>query len=444
VFVAPTSEFQFAIAHLHMDDEGITQHPIKIPSKQYFWNVDNSKIGFIGEDGMFLSRVTEGAAEIVVVDQKMENNTAEGVINVVYPYRLEVKLRDVTNRQTFVEEHGAAEGANLLEAFSFASTLFSLDDEDNLSSASDSHILIEEHVYHVEMILFDKDNNLITLTDNLRFESSHLDPNYVEVLKKNDNGSKFVFKTKTISNEQKKLQTVHKLAEIRSKSTSEVFKALDVARLTVDKELVITKPVKIQHPTDLILLPFLPNSVEGFGSGEIWNTHAIGGSGIYSWSITDSEVASVQGSAQVRSLSVGKTTLFVKDHKNFKNWDSIEVEVAVVHELAWIEEQVELRAMKDANLQDGEQRVLSLYGRDIQGRKFSNCTAISPSISLKGNEGILDLVQDELTTQTKYDQVRDYVSSVDQRDLLNLKQRFDEDKNAILSSEIQHTEPKLA
>jgi hypothetical protein len=29
----------------------------------------------------------------------MLNNTAEGEINVVYPYRLEVKLRDVTHKK---------------------------------------------------------------------------------------------------------------------------------------------------------------------------------------------------------------------------------------------------------------------------------------------------------------------------------------------------------
>lgn len=48
---------------------------------------------------MFQSRVTKGTATIKVVDQRMLNNTAEGEINVVYPYRLEVRLRDVTGRQ---------------------------------------------------------------------------------------------------------------------------------------------------------------------------------------------------------------------------------------------------------------------------------------------------------------------------------------------------------
>jgi hypothetical protein len=55
---------------------------------------------------------------------------------------------------------------------------------------------------------------------------------------------------------------------------------------------------------------------------------AKGGSGIFQWSILDPSIAEVKGSAQVRSLKIGKTQLIVRDHKNFNNWDSIDVEVA--------------------------------------------------------------------------------------------------------------------
>ena len=48
------------------------------------------------------------------------------------------------------------------------------------------------------MSLFDKDGHMITLTDNLKFESLHLDEKYVQVIKKNKIGSEIVIKTKTI------------------------------------------------------------------------------------------------------------------------------------------------------------------------------------------------------------------------------------------------------
>lgn len=59
------------------------------------------------------------------------------------------------------------------------------------------------------------------------------------------------------------------------------------AKLTVDAELVLTKPVSITHPTDLILLPYLHNQ------GQIWSTSAVGGSGVYTWSVEDPDIVSV-------------------------------------------------------------------------------------------------------------------------------------------------------
>ena len=52
-----------------------------------------------GANGVFESGVNKGTSNILVVDQRMQNNTAEADINVVYPYRLEVRLRDVTGRK---------------------------------------------------------------------------------------------------------------------------------------------------------------------------------------------------------------------------------------------------------------------------------------------------------------------------------------------------------
>jgi hypothetical protein len=40
--------------------------------------------------------LSEGTQEILVVDTGMTNNTAEGQINIVYPYKLEAKIVDIT------------------------------------------------------------------------------------------------------------------------------------------------------------------------------------------------------------------------------------------------------------------------------------------------------------------------------------------------------------
>ena len=95
VYILPTSEFQFALAHLDYDGDG-KHEPIQIPSPQFWWSTPDEHIGKIWDDGKFASHVLEGEAQIHVVDHSMVNNTAEGSINVVHPYRLEVTIRDVT------------------------------------------------------------------------------------------------------------------------------------------------------------------------------------------------------------------------------------------------------------------------------------------------------------------------------------------------------------
>lgn len=52
---------------------------------------------------------------------------------------------------------------------------------------------------------------------------------------------------------------------------------------------------------------------------------------MYTWFAEDPEIVEVEGSVTLRSLKVGKTSLFVQDHRNPKNQASIEVEVTTVN-----------------------------------------------------------------------------------------------------------------
>jgi hypothetical protein len=106
----------------------------------------------------------------------MLNNTAEGEINVVYPYRLEVRLRDVTGRKRLTP---MSESDRLLmneQTETFSRQIFEPETEQELSqSYQDTYILIEEHEYLLEKFLYDSEGNQITLTDNLQFSSLNLE-----------------------------------------------------------------------------------------------------------------------------------------------------------------------------------------------------------------------------------------------------------------------------
>ena len=61
--------------------------------------------------------------------------------------------------------------------------------------------------------------------------------------------------------------------------------------MRAEKEIIVTENVKVNHVTDLILLPLLRSPVDENNFGEIWHISAIGGSGYYQWSIIDDRVA---------------------------------------------------------------------------------------------------------------------------------------------------------
>lgn len=97
IFILPTSEFKLSLAKLKKAESGlVTKESISLPSSQYLWSIPDDSLGTISQDGTFVSRVTEGKQDIFVVDQQMTNNTSEGQLNVVFPYKIHMRIKDVT------------------------------------------------------------------------------------------------------------------------------------------------------------------------------------------------------------------------------------------------------------------------------------------------------------------------------------------------------------
>mmetsp|Transcript_12490 Transcript_12490/g.12245 ORF Transcript_12490/g.12245 Transcript_12490/m.12245 type:complete len:94 (-) Transcript_12490:1875-2156(-) len=92
-----------------------------------------------------------------------------------------------------------------------------------------------------------------------------------------------IVKAKMVTGQNQKLLFVSIFKEIKS-AIPQYSYPIDQSRLRSEKEVRITKPVNIVHPTDLVLLPLLRVSIDQ-GSGEIWHLKAEGGSGYYQWGI---------------------------------------------------------------------------------------------------------------------------------------------------------------
>lgn len=125
------------------------------------------------------------------------------------------------------------------------------------------------------------------------------------------------------------------MKDIKSYKAAEKFH-FDSKRLSNEKDLMITKPVKIQHPLDTIRLPFVQKSAYQ-RQGEIWTTSATGGSGIYTWSVVDQSIVSLTGST-ITSRGRGETILTASDYRNPSNKASVRVVVTPVGSIGWLED----------------------------------------------------------------------------------------------------------
>lgn len=118
--------------------------------------------------------------------------------------------------------------------------------------------------------------------------------------------------------------------------------------------------------------------------GEIWHLQAFGGSGAYRWESEDPEIAAVKEQAYLKSNMIGQTVLWVRDHKNLKNFAKIVVEVRAVAALDWLESRIEI-----SNNQK-DYAILNSVARDSLGRKFTNCTNLQLEFALSGEGASMD------------------------------------------------------
>ena len=157
----------------------------------------------MGEDGLFISRDREGFVNIVVVDQFIANNTAEGSVRIVAPSLLDVEIADVSRQmldsRTF-----------LVDDRPFAEQL-------GVSTWDSNWMLVEGNYYLLQVFLFDRDKHPIQLTDNLVFENL-IDLAHFEVVKTNKIKAELVVQARKATAKDQKLLHTSILTEIKSET----------------------------------------------------------------------------------------------------------------------------------------------------------------------------------------------------------------------------------
>lgn len=182
-------------------------YPIALPSHQYQWNIDLEDKALISDDGLFYSKDKEGFVNVLVVDQYIANNTADGSVKVVFPHLLDIEVVDVTTQisdpqKSIVLKDGS--GKTYYEQL-------------DLKDWDSNWILIEGNYYLMKVFLFDRDKHPIFLTENLIFNNI-LDPAHFEIIKLNPIHSEFVVRAKKATRPDQKLLVVSILQEIKSET----------------------------------------------------------------------------------------------------------------------------------------------------------------------------------------------------------------------------------
>mmetsp|Transcript_12490 Transcript_12490/g.12244 ORF Transcript_12490/g.12244 Transcript_12490/m.12244 type:complete len:132 (-) Transcript_12490:1395-1790(-) len=112
---------------------------------------------------------------------------------------------------------------------------------------------------------------------------------------------------------------------------------------------------------------------------------------------------------------------------NSRNFFKLKVEVSQATALTWLEDHIEIQK------KNGEE-ILNVIALDKQGRKFTNCTGIPIQYDLKG-ESIIS----GMGSNHSYEVVKHYVKTF--KELLYLKQLFDDDPKAMLITELPNIAP---
>ena len=158
----------------------------------------------------------------------------------------------------------------------------------------------------IRVFLFDQDHNVILLSKNVEF-SHFIDAEYMELVDENLIGSEMIVRVVKHAHEHEVVhahKTVFKAALKAIKTTQTEKYKVDSNKLKEEKEITITGPVQIAHPTASILLPFV-KTYEGSLVGEMWQMSAYGGSDTYVWSSLDPNVARMADRARLWSMNVG-------------------------------------------------------------------------------------------------------------------------------------------
>ncbi|KAL9658268.1 hypothetical protein ABK040_015591 [Willaertia magna] len=319
-----------------------TEHVV-MPDKLYSWSSTNTTVGEIDERTGVFKAIDFGITNVVVSDTTFPINQAKGLVYVVRPTHLKLKITPLQQK--------------LYKGYE--SILMRYSNSNNIQHSS----LVLGNDYRINVELYDDTNSLIYISDNVKFQFDiDAKQGLIQILEKSESGDSYTIRATALGD-----------AIIRvSLNTATMYTHFDQTFSThnEDIELSHAKPisidprVKMDFPNDVIYLPIDYNVKQDY------KVKASGGSGELIWSgLNVNSVIDVhEKSGMIVTKAEGEAELIVFDINNLFNGDSRTVSVSVPSIIQFVP------GLREVSIE--ENLCLEVQGRDSRGNTFASISAL--------------------------------------------------------------------
>lgn len=363
VYLSVCSNFQFKLFKIL---ERKIHKQVNLPSADYTWAVSSDYIS-VDNSGRVETQGKEGKWNVIVQDSKIDSNVVQCEINVIKPDRIVVSIEKYDKNYIQKTEYTSEEFQVLVNP---------------PEKPKSNWYLISGEKYIMKIVLYWR-NKEITISPNAYFSISFSESRLWDVVSRSSNGAEMIVIPKLpmdFSNNVYPTKLSGKLEYFESRHNCR----LDVA-ITDTEEASIIRPIRIIEERVPVLLPYfavMTQSPDKKGhSAQEYRLKVTGGSFSLKWESSDSSVVSVSPTGIVYAHRLGTCTVTVTDFNNQDNYDSIEIEVALVEKLIWAYERIEI---VQATSQTAE--IKGLASRD---RVFHNCSSIYLDWELRKGQDML-------------------------------------------------------
>lgn len=337
LFMLPCSFKQLSLYKVKTENYKLLRTLVDLPSNDFFWETSDASLLELNNDGILKTFKDIGVGKYKVVDKSKEDNRIERNVSVTIPFTINMYVKEIQEEDLHKKNS----------------------DDETISSYENNWNLLRGKYYRIMVGLFDKNDYKISLGDNDSFEFSY-DPSKFEII---DKQKDFIVVKPIKKSKNSKLIS----AELNLHNNScmdEMFK--------VSKEYSILSGIKILEISDGIAM--LPTN------GQKMKLFAIGGSGNYEWTSSNTQVLRTEQNGTVISGESGNAMVTVKDRNNLKNEASMRIQVSEAMNLELVEWKIEL-------LTGGEREVM-FSATDNQRSKFTYCSNLTFNFDSQDKTGL--------------------------------------------------------